>query len=36
MLARLGLRPGWPDILVMRPAPTTVEDAGTSSSSASS
>lgn len=25
MLARLGLRPGWPDILVMHPAPTEIE-----------
>jgi hypothetical protein len=25
MLARLGLRPGWPDILVMHPAAPTVE-----------
>lgn len=25
MLARLGLRPGWPDILVMHPAPTETE-----------
>jgi len=24
-LARLGLRPGWPDILVMHPAPTDVD-----------
>lgn len=25
MLARLGLKPGWPDILVLHPAPATVD-----------
>lgn len=25
MLARLGLRPGWPDVLVLHPAPTATE-----------
>jgi hypothetical protein len=25
MLARLGLRPGWPDILVLHPSPTTLD-----------
>lgn len=25
MLARLGLRPGWPDVLVLHPAPTEIE-----------
>lgn len=25
MLARLGLRPGWPDVLVLHPSPTAIE-----------